>query len=195
MNDTKKQKNILDAYIDKKGKCIIYIYGYPCTSKTQIGKLLAEDINLPHINANQFIDGFKNIDNMKIYEHSENMQWDKLKDKILETSSAVITCNYITDDLNPDFVYFIGINKTLCKENLLEFNAAKNDDSKYIEPDVVDKYITNVLFPMYDSQTKITKINKFINIKENSTLENIYNTLFDQFVNDLQDQVNKLYDL
>lgn len=193
-HDNKKQKNYLDAYIDKKKKCIIYIYGYPCTSKTKIGKLLACDIKLKYINANKYMDGTTLVNNMKIHEHPNNMQWNKLKEELLENDLVVVTSNYINADIEPDFVYFIGINKTLCRENLLEKNASK-EDSKYIDPNNLDKYMSEVLFPLYEEQTKIVKINKFFNIKENTTDEDLYDMVFDQFISDLQKNVHKIYNI
>ena len=192
--DNNTEDNILTAYIKTKKKCVIYIYGLPCTSKTKFSKLLAKDLNLEYINANKYMKGYIEKDNIKIYEHPDNMKWDKLIEKVKKIKNIVISGNYIHKDIEPDFVYFLSINKTLCKKNLLEFNASTSDDSKYIEPNILDTYITDILYPLYDNGLKnIVKINKFINIKESSTEEEIYDILFNSVIEDMTKVLDYIY--
>ena len=191
--ENNKEDNILTAYIKTKKKCVIYILGLPCTSKTKFGKLLAKDFNLEFINANKYMDGFIEKDKIKIYEHPDNMKWDKLKEEVKKLQNVIISGNYIHADIEPDFVYFLSMNKTLCKQNLLEFNASTSDNSKYIEPETLDSYITETLYPLYDKIKEQVKINKFINIKESSTEEEIYDILFNSIVEDMTIVLDSIY--
>ena len=183
--------NILTAYIKTKKKCVIYILGLPCTSKTKFGTFLAKDLNIEFINANKYMDGYIEKDKIKIYEHPDNMKWNKIIEEVKKIKNVVISGNYIHKDIEPDFVYFLDMNKTLCKQNLLESNAS--DNSKYIEPKTLDTYITETLYPLYEKIKEQTQINKFINIKEASTDEEIYDIIFNSLVADMTTALDSIY--
>jgi hypothetical protein len=185
--------NVVTAYIKTKKKCIIYILGLPCTSKTKFGIYLAGDLNLEFINANKYMEGYIEKNNIKIYEHPNNMKWKKLIEEVTNKKNVVISGNYINKYIEPDFVYFLSMNKQLCKQNLLEFNASTSDDSKYIDPNVLDTYIADTLYPLYEEEKSKVKINKFINIKETSTEEEIYSVLFDSLIEDLTKELDSIY--
>ncbi len=186
MNSESSQMNILQAYIKKNKQFILLVLGMPCTSKSKIAKELVIDLGLPLVNINDYLIQDKYIDKeidgvkFKLYEHPDNYDWEKLDQDVnkLKSNGVVLYGNYIDKDkitFEPDFVLFFSMGMNLCKnmlvsKKLLPYNL---DDEK------VKTYFTKVFNPVYDELKEKIKINKFYNIKEQTTFESLYDEVFD----------------
>lgn len=191
--------NILEAYIKKYGQIILLILGLPCTNKSEIAKELESDLNLQIINSNDYlipdkyteneIDGIK----FKIYESSENYDWDKLNKKVneLKSNGVIIYGNYIDNtkiDWEFDFCFFYSMNTTLCKKKLLDKKMIDFDESE--EKSVI--YFEKIFNPFYNDLKNNTKINKFYNIKEDTSFDLIYDETFNNLMILIQKKLSKL---
>ena len=178
--------NILEAYIKKFKQIIILILGLPCTSKSDIAKELTDDLNIPIINISDYLitDKFVNekIDGVsfKIYEHPDNYDWEKLNEDVNKKreTGVIIYGNYlIKDKINweIDFSFFYNMNTTLCTKILIEKKILPYENQN----DKLKIYFDKIFNPLYESIKTDIKINKFFNIKEDTTFENIYEKTFD----------------
>ena len=180
---------ILDELIKKNKQFIILVMGLPCTSKSELAKELVVDLGLPIINISDYLIQDKYIDKevdgvkFKLYEHPDNYDWDKLNDDIrrLKRKGVIIYGNYLDFEKikwTADVVYFVSMNLNLCKDKLIEKKLLpyESDDSK------ISLYFTKIFNPIYDEIKNKVKINKFFNIKENTTFDDIYNELFDNLI-------------
>lgn len=180
---------ILDELIKKNKQFIILVMGLPCTSKSELAKELVVDLGLPIINISDYLIQDKYIDKevdgvkFKLYEHPDNYDWDKLNYDIsrLKKKGVIIYGNYLDIDKikwTADVVYFVSMNLNLCKDKLIEKKLLpyESDDSK------ISLYFTKIFNPIYDEIKNKIKINKFFNIKENTTFDDIYNELFDNLI-------------
>jgi hypothetical protein len=186
----KSQINILEAFIKKYDQFILLIIGLPCTNKSIIAKEFKIDLNLPIININDYIkkNAFikKEIDGIKykLYDHSDNYDWDKLdKDVNDQKSKGIILYGTFIDiekiDFKINFTFFLNMNNTMCKTVLIQkkFLPYKEDDPK------IKIYFEKIFNPIYDLLKTSININKFYNIKEktkfNETYDNMFDTLMD----------------
>jgi hypothetical protein len=180
---------ILDELIKKNKQFIILVMGLPCTSKSELAKELVVDLGLPIINISDYLIQDKYIDKevdgvkFKLYEHPDNYDWDKLNYDInrLKRKGVIIYGNYLDFEKikwTADVVYFVSMNLNLCKDKLIEKKLLpyESDDSK------ISLYFTKIFNPIYDEIKNKVKINKFFNIKENTTFDDIYNELFDNLI-------------
>lgn len=177
--------NILEAYIKQHKQLIILILGLPCTNKSEIAKELQIDLNLPLMKINDYLDRTKikeiNVDNytFKVYGDVEFYNYEKLNEDVnsKKTDGVILYGNNIDGDkINflPDFVFFYSMGSTLCKKILIEKNMMK---IKGDEP--INVYFEKIFNPMYEELKKKIKINKFFNIKETMTFDNVYDETFD----------------
>jgi uridine kinase len=186
--------NILEAYIKKYKQIIIMILGLPCSNKSEIAKELSIDLNLPLININDYLKQDSFIEKIvsevkfKLYEHPDNYDWKKFNNDVNEkkSSGVILYGNYIDKsviDFEIDFCYFYNINNNLCKNILIEKQMLpyKEDDEK------VKIYFKEIFNPIYEKLKNEIKINKFFNLKEESTFDDIYDETF----NNLMEQINK----
>ena len=115
----------------------------------------------------------------KVYEDSDNYDWVKLNSNIneLKKKGIILYGNYLDTskiDFNIDFSFFYSMNQKLCKKMLIEkkmIEWGETDDQTQI-------YFENVFNPLYDELKKNLSINKFFNIKEDTTFDNSYDELF-----------------
>jgi len=185
--------NILEAYLKKYGQLIILILGLPCSNKSAIAKELAIDLNIKILNIrnylieNKFIE--KNIDdiNFKIYEDTENYDWNKLNNDINDskTSGIILYGNFIDiDNINSDidFSFFYSMNITLCKKLLFEKKILdfEESDSK------TKIYFEKIFNPIYENIKQKIKFNKFFNIKEETKFDESYDEIFELLMNLIQ---------
>ena len=186
--------NILEAYIKKYKQFIILILGLPCSNKSEIAKELSEDLKLPLININDYLkpDAFieKTVSNIKfkLYEHPDNYDWETLNKDVDEKKSTglILYGNYIDNsktEFKFDFCYFFNMNTNLCKNILIEKQMLpyKEDDEK------VKIYFKELFNPIYEQLKQDVKINRFFNIKETTTFDDIYDEVFD----DLMERIEK----
>ena len=181
--------NILEAFINKYNQLIILILGLPCSNKSEIAKELKIDLSLPIVNINDYlimnklkhveIDGIK----FKIYEDTDNYDWDKLNKNIneLKSSGVIIYGNYIDlskINFNYDFSFFYSLNNTLCKKILIEKKFLSFDNKKHEKI-----YFDKILNPKYEEIKSNIKFNKFYNIKENTVFTDSYDEIFDLLMN------------
>ena len=177
--------NILEAFIEKYGQLIILILGLPCSNKSEIAKELKIDLRLPILNINDYLikDKFKEVEyeeiKFKIYEDSENYDWDKFNDAVkeLKSSGVILYGNYMDPDkinFKYDFSFFYSVNYSLCKKILIENKLLNIDDIKNEKI-----YFDNIFSPKYDELKKKIKFNKFYNVKEATQFDESYNIIFD----------------
>lgn len=182
--------NILEAYINKYKQIIILIIGQPCTSKSQIAKELVVDLNLPIININNYLikDKFleREIDKIKfkLYEHPDNFDWEKLNEDVNKNKNKglILYGNYLDKqkiNFDIDYFFFINMNNNLCKKILIEKKLLpyEYDDKK------VQLYFKEIFNPIYEKIKTELKINKFFNIKEDTTFNETYDELFEYLMN------------
>jgi hypothetical protein len=181
--------NILEAYIKKYKQFIVLIIGLPCSNKSQIAKELVNDLGLDIININNYLiqDAFieKTISDIKfkLYEHPDNYNWTSLNNDVNEKKSngIILYGNYVDKnklDFDIDFCYFFNMNTILCKNILIEKQLLpyKEDDEK------VKIYFKDIFNPIYEQLKQDLKVNKFFNIKENSTFDEIYDEVFENLM-------------
>ena len=189
--------NIFEAYLNKYGKMIILILGLPCSNKSELAKELTVDLNIPKININSYLkeNAFieKNIDGVefKLYEHVDNYNWDKLNQDVNTSKSKgiILYGNYIDItriDFQIDFSYFINMNTSLCKKLLEEKKLLPYSSSD----EKVKIYFDKVFNPLYENLKQTLKINKFFNVKETTTFDEIYDELFDNLMNGINRKIN-----
>lgn len=177
--------NILEAYIKKYGQIIILIIGLPCSNKSEIAKEFNIDLKLQILNINDYLikDKFKEIEydeiKFKIYEDSDNYDWEKLNNDVnnLKSSGVILYGNNINSkeiNFQYDFAFFYSINNNLCKKIMIENNSLKINN---LENEKI--YFEKIFFPMYDELKKNIKFDKFFNIKDNTTFEKSYDLIFD----------------
>ena len=192
--------NIFEAYLKKYNQFIVLILGLPCSNKSEIAKELVVDLSLPIININDYLkqNAFieKNVNDIKfkLYEHPDNYNWNKLNDDVnaIKNTGVILYGNYI--DISKvtfeiDFTYFVNMNTNLCKNLLIEKKLLpyEGDDAKVII------YFKEIFNPIYDNLKQTLKINKFFNVKENTTFDNIYDELYDNLMDLIQKKVMKNY--
>jgi uridine kinase len=188
--------NILEAYLKKYGQFIVLILGLPCSNKSELARVLSEDIGLPKININNYIksDSYieKEVENIKfkIYEHPENYNWDKLNEDVnkKKKDGLVLYGNFIDKskiDFDIDFVYFINLNTNLCKTLLLEKKLLQYPDDE----EKIKIYFKDIFNPIYEDIKQELKINKFFNIKESSVFGEIYDDLFDSLMSGINNKL------
>lgn len=178
--------NILQAYIKKYKQIIILILGLPCTNKSEIAKEFGIDLGLQVIKINDYLieDKFKEINingiKTKLYEDTENYDWNKLNSTIndLKTNGIILYGNYLDIDKidsEIDFTFFYSMNYKMCKKILVE---KKMIEFKESDP-MLNTFFNTVLNPLYDNLKNKIKINKFFNIKEETTFDESYDEVFE----------------
>lgn len=193
-----KQVNILEAYIKKNKQFIVLILGMPCTNKSKVAKELVIDLGLPIININDYLIEDKFIDqevdgvNFKLYEHPDNYDWEKLDQDVgkLKSKGLILYGNYLDISkikFEVDFTFFLNMNTNLCKTILIKKKLLpyESDDEK------VKIYFAKVFNPIYDEIKEKIKINKFFNIKEQTTFEETYNDIFDTLMELITSKLKK----
>jgi len=178
--------NILEAFIKKYNQFILLIIGLPCTNKSVIANEFHIDLNLPIIKINDYIkkntfikkevEGIK----YKLYDDTNNYDWEKLDKKVdeLKTGGVILYGSFI--DLEKinfkiNFTFFISMNNNLCKTILIKkkFLPYKPEDER------IKIYFDKIFNPLYDSLKEKININKFYNIKEKTRFNEIYDNMFD----------------
>ena len=177
--------NILEAFINKYSQLIILILGLPCSNKSEIAKELEIDLGLPILNINDYLieNKFKEIEHenkkFKIYEDTDNYDWDKLNLDVnkLKSTGVILYGNYIDQNkivFTFDFAFFYSVNMSLCKKILIEKNLLKIE-----EIDNENIFFQNIFIPKYEELKKNIKFNKIYNIKEDVLFDDYYNQIFD----------------
>ena len=178
--------NILEAYLKKYKQIIILILGLPCTNKSEIAKEFGIDLGLEVIKINHYLieDKFEEVDidgnKIKLYEDTKNYDWDKLNSTIndLKSNGVILYGNYLDIDKiesEIDFIFFYSMNIKMCKKILVE---KKMIEFKESDP-LLNIYFDKVFIPLYDNIKNKIKINKFFNIKEETTFDESYDEVFE----------------
>lgn len=190
--------NILEAYLKNFGQIIILIFGFPCTNKSEIAKELGSDLKLEIIKINDFLikDKYKEVEidelKIKIYEHTDNYDWDKLNLKINDSkkNGVIIYGNYLdTDKINwkIDFAFFYFMNVKNCQEILFEKKMIDDNLSKK----ALGKYFSKYLNILYEELKKKIKINKFFKINNEMTFVKSYDLIFDTLMELILQSLNE----
>ncbi len=195
-SDTDQEINILDAYIRKHHQFIVMILGLPCSNKSEVAKELVEDLKLPIININDYLISDKFIDKevdgvkFKLYEHPDNYDWEKLNSDVnkKKSSGLILYGNYIDSEkinFDIDFIFFLSMNTNLCKNKLIEKKLLpyESDDNK------VRIYFFKIFNPIYDNLKSTLKINRFFNLKEQTTFDEIYDDVFETLMKMIQSKL------
>lgn len=189
---------ILDEFTKRNKQFILVVLGLPCTNKSEIAKELVVDLGLPLVNINDYLIEGKYIDKevdgvkFKLYEHPDNYNWKKLNSDVnkLKRRGVIIYGNYL--DINainwkPDVTYFISMGFNICKKKLVE-----NKMLPYEENDPkIQIYFNKIFNPIYDEIKTKFKINKFFNLKEDSTFDSVYNDLFQGLIGMINSKLKK----
>jgi hypothetical protein len=199
--------NLIEAYLKYFNQLIILLIGYPCTNKSSYAKDLSLDASLNIINLNDYLIKDKYIEKVftdvsnnnkeikfKIYEDTENINWNKFNEDInnFKSSGVIIHCNFLDKEkinFDIDFAFYFYTSIKYCKEiisnnNLLNFE--KKDINHYFE------FVFIPFYSNYDQNIKnIFTVYKYFKINETSNNDDIYNTLFDVIMNNLQSKINK----
>lgn len=187
-------KNILEEFISRNEQFIILILGLPCSNKSSIAKGLSVDMKLKSINVNKYIKkkSFikEKIDGLsvKMYEHPDNYNWEKLNNDVnkQKNKGIILYGNYIDTkkiDFDIDFIFFINMNNLLCKKILLDKKLLPYDKDNEDDDKKINSYFKNYLNPLYDELKKNIKINKYYNMKEDTSMEETYENLWDTLMN------------
>ena len=190
--------NIFEAYLKKYYQMVILILGMPCTNKSDIAKELGIDLNIPLIKINNYlienkyiekdIDGIK----YKLFQHTESFDWNKFNKDVNEKKSTgiIIYGNYLDNkkiNFDIDFAFFYSMNTGLCKKILIDKKLLPFPDS-----DEKSKiYFEKIFNPIYENIKTEFKINKFFNIKENTTFDQSYDELFDLLMKLIHNKLSK----
>lgn len=187
--------NILEAFLKKYGQLIILILGFPCSNKSEIAKELEVDLKLSILNINDYLikDKYKEVeyDNIKfkIYEDSDNYDWNKLNDIVneLKSTGIILYGNYIDlnkIDFNCDFAFFYSVSNNLCKKILIEKKLLKIEDIKNEKI-----YFDKIFYPKYEELKTKIKFNKFYNIKDNTKFDESYDLIYDLLIQLIQSKL------
>lgn len=188
--------NIVEEYINQKKQMVILLLGPQGSKKSELAKMLNNDFNFKLIKINDYYknDNYveKEIDNikLKIYEHTDNYDWDKLSDVVNKYKSTGVILYGNNIDINKinfkiDFVFFTSIKNQLYKEYIIKHNILDTKKEYYI-----NLYINNYITPLYENLKSKLKINKFFNIKENTDINDTYKELFDILINTIKKIIN-----
>lgn len=181
-----EQRTILDEYIKRNKQFIVLVLGLPCSNKSELAKELMVDLKLPIININDYLIENKFIDKevdgvkFKLYEHPDNYNWEKINLNVnsLKKRGVILYGNYLDIDKIdwiPDTTYFISLGYSNCRKKLIEKKLLP-----YPENDQrVQLYFNKIFNPIYEELKTKVKINKFFNVKEDTTFNQIYDELFD----------------
>jgi hypothetical protein len=187
--------NILEAFIKKYGQLIILILGLPCSNKSEIAKELKIDLKLSILNINDYLikDKFTEVEydevKFKIYEDTNNYDWDKLNNDVneLKISGVILYGNYIdSEKINfvYNFAFFYSINNNMCKKILIENNILKIDIQKNEKI-----YFEKIFYPKYDELKKNIKFIKFYNIKDDTKFDESYDSIFNLLMELIQSKL------
>ncbi len=180
---------ILDEFIKRNKQFIVLVLGLPCSNKSEIAKELVVDLGLPILNINNYLVDGKFIDKevdgvkFKLYEHPDNYNWKKLNEDVgkLKKRGVILYGNYLDIDKidwKPDVTYFISMGYNICKKKLIEKKLLPYDEN---DPKV-NIYFNKIFNPIYDEIKTKFKINRFFNLKEETTFTDVYNELFDGLI-------------
>lgn len=191
--------NIVEAYIKQNGQFILLILGLPCSNKSRVAKEFASDLNFALIKINNYLKADSYVETVvddvkfKLYEHSDNYNWDKLNEDVesVKEKGAVIYGNYIdTTKINfsIDFCYFLDMKQELCKKLLIEKKLlpyAEDDDKVKI-------YFEKIFNSFYkDTLIKNIQINKFLNLAEQTNYDKLYDDLYDTLMEQIKGKIYK----
>lgn len=149
--------NIVEEFIKQNGKLVIFVSGLAGSGKTIYGKKLAQDMNLHHINVNNF------------REH-KNIKMDALEKEIKENKGVVIT-GFPLSLKDTDHHINLSINQTIYLQNLGQNNNMEKE-----------KEFQTIIKPYYDKIIAAMKVNKFINVKKFEK-NKIYDMIWDSVIN------------
>ena len=155
-------------------------------------------IRLEIIKINDFLikDKYKEVEidelKIKIYEHTDNYDWDKLNLKINDSkkNGVIIYGNYLdTDKINwkIDFAFFYFMNVKNCQEILFEKKMIDDNLSKK----ALGKYFSKYLNILYEELKKKIKINKFFKINNEMTFVKSYDLIFDTLMELILQSLNE----
>lgn len=188
--------NIVEAYIKFKGQLLIFVSGLSGCGKTYVAKNIARDLKIKiidqfdyykkdYINKTTLQDGTE-INN---WHTDEAIDWDLLnedintfkKDGLVVSGFALKENNISSKD---DIHIHLNITKQNCIVRRKEY-LEKNKDKYKTEYENIDSPIeklkmNQIIYPYYLESTKLSKINKFINmniLSEEEAYDDVFNSI------------------
>ncbi len=203
--------NIVEKYIEMKGQFIILISGLPGCGKQELGQAFERDLKFKLLDTYNY---YKKDYNKKITlgENQEfeiinlytddAIDWNKLNediDKYKQNGVVVIGMSLPQNKIdNVDYHFHLNISKQVSMEKLKEYVTLNKDkfpeDFENIGTPLEKLKMNKLIYPYYLETTKLSKINKYISVKEMNHSE-IYDVAFDvlmQFIQKYLDDINKL---
>jgi len=199
--------NIVEAYIKFNSQLIILISGFSGSGKTLLGRNIQRDFKLQFINLNDYYkEDYNNVvdlgHDIKVidWDHPDAIDWDKFNEKINEDKTKGIVCvgfGFPEDRIKftPDF----HIRLDIPKPRLIEMRHKyldENKDNKLNEykDSRVELLIMNKLSYPHHEEIKVKskytyKFSLFD--KENLTLDEIPNKMYDDVFDYLINQIEK----
>lgn len=189
--------NIVDAYIKFKGQLLIFVSGLSGCGKTYVAKNIARDLKIKIIDQfdyykKDYVNKITLQDGTEInnWYTDDAIDWDLLNDDInqFKKDGLVVSGFALKEDnisSNDDFHIHLNITKQNCIARRKEY-LEKNKDKYKTEYENVDSPIeklkmNQLIYPYYIESTKLSKINKFINMNNLSEKE-AYDETFNSII-------------
>jgi hypothetical protein len=199
--------NILEKFVNTNGKIVILIIGMPCTNKSQIAKILSEDLNnnlrpiytkkrVNIINLKDYFleSNYKVIDvkaqysdkiiKYNIYETTDNYDWEALNTELIkDNGGSIIFGNFIDIEklkFKINYSFFLDMSISLCKKIMIDKQILPIKKDSKDSDFKLNSYFEHVFIPSYEKIKEQVKINKFFNVKNGSDEEinKIYDSLY-----------------
>ena len=199
--------NVVEAYIKFNEQLIILISGFSGSGKTLLGRNIQRDFKLTFINLNDYYkEDYNNIvdlgHDIKVidWDHPDSIDWDKFNEKVNADKKTGVVCvgfGFPEDKLKftPNFHIRIDIPK----QRLIEMRHKyldENKDNKLndFKDSRTELMILNKLsYPHYEEIKNKSKYTYKFSLfdKENLTLEEIPDKMYDDVFNYLISQIEK----
>lgn len=183
--------NIVEAYIKFNEELIIIISGLSGSGKTKIASFIERDFKIKKINIDDFCikenDRIVELSNgvkVKDWDHIDSYDWDKINESINSNKkSGVVICGpyFPIEKLKVNKYFHIQIK--ISKQKLIEkrHEYIKNNPEKckdlvkYLDTPTESMIINKITLPHFYEYTtpEKSKIDKYINIKNNETGEEL----------------------
>jgi shikimate kinase len=198
--------NIIEAYIKIKKQLIILVSGLSGTGKSELGKIISENLNIEGIDINKYCKkDFSNIvevsDSIKIndWDDINSYEWDDFNKKVYDTKSKGIVCvgqYFVTEKLEfkPDFHIHIKISKNKLTENRKKYIADNPEKCKELanisDTPMFATMINKIVFKHYYEYLAKSKIDLWLDVEKYS-MDEMEKTVFEYIFENVQNFLYK----